>query len=155
MDVNSNTTKHLHVDAVEGAPTLEQVADCVYGSGAGSDLKMIIYEESWSNEYYKETPGNAYLVTELAAIAIHHGMLFDLIEAPDISKIVRGSHLYRLNDDVFDCMERSKLRSFPTRREILEAEYWSQYYHSHWVCQGAEMYMEYLRRWVHGTLDII
>ena len=138
MDVNTNTTIHLHVDAVEGAPTLEQVADCVYGSGAGSDLRVIIYEDSWSNEYNTEAPGNAYLVTELVAIAIHHGMLFDLIEAPDISKIMPGKHSYRLNEDVFDCMDQSNLRSFPTRRQILEAEFWSLYYHPQWVFQGAE-----------------
>ena len=43
--------RSLHVDISNGAPTLEQVADCVYGSGADADQRIIIYGEIFNIQY--------------------------------------------------------------------------------------------------------
>ena len=64
IDVRDRKTvamKRLHIDVTKGAPTFEQVADCIYGSGADADQKLILYHDEYDSGFNSH-PGHSYLV---------------------------------------------------------------------------------------------
>lgn len=129
------TRQRLHLDIIFGAPTFEQVADCVYGWGAQADQRIIIYDDDFTL-HPERHPGNAYLVADLIALANTKGIPFSLVRAKNLSDVKDKRISYELNVDAF-CVKREASRDFPTRRQLLEGEFWSFYYHLHWMDQGA------------------
>jgi hypothetical protein len=134
-DRASSLRQRLHIDVINGVPTFEQVADCVYGLGADADQRMIIYDEDF-NFHLEGHPGSTCLVADLIALANANGIPFSLVRAKNISNIKDKRISYDLNTDAF-YTERDAPRDFPTRRQLLEGEFWSFYYHLHWAHQGA------------------
>ena len=132
QDKMTRSLQRLHIDVISGAPTYEQVADCVYGSGADADQKMIIYERHFDFKYTYHF-GYEHLVAELISLANANGISISLVGAETIKN---GNMTYKLINDAFDT-ERKESGPFPTRRQILEGEFWSSYYHLHWFYQGA------------------
>jgi len=119
--------RRLHVDISSGAPTLEQVADCVYGSGADADQQMIIYGGNFNIQYTYHF-GNKYLVADLVALARANGIPLSLVHLEDRTGLDDEGLYYHLIHSAFS-PQRLKSATFPTRRQILEREFWSAYYY--------------------------
>ena len=119
--------RSLHVDISNGAPTLEQVADCVYGSGADADQRIIIYGEIFNIQCHYPL-GNKYFVADLVALARANGLPLSLVQLEDCTGLDNEGLYYHLIHSAFT-PQRLKSATFPTRRQILEKEFWSAYYY--------------------------
>jgi len=127
-DLNNGRKCVVHADFTQAFPTVEQLLDCVYGSGSTSDLKIIIYNEHYEFDLREE--GAFYFVDLMIEKCNAVDIPFELIRYHNPSdRTKRGWQNYDPeNRDIETVKTHLRSGPLPTKSEIQGMAFWALFF---------------------------
>ena len=152
-DIDGRTSRVI-IDATSGIPTWQQFITVTYVEGESADIRIILYGEEY-RDYAKDlSAGGIIEVGNLVRRNNRCGVATYLVKGIELGnngqKSLTGCHLEeRPNDVQVDTRE-----TFPSCRQIEEAEFWTGYYFPHWCTQHIGLDDDIINIWAPGySLD--
>ena len=133
MDVNSYT---ILIDIKTGEPTIDQVANAVYGRGINCDKRVIMYGGSNRTEIYGPATGEVVVGSLVECMNDYESNLYMV----KISDQEYKTELFDLIvNDGNTSSQRRTFNELPTKEQFRKSEFWNVYYDS--------LNPEYYREW--------
>jgi hypothetical protein len=136
FDVHTEEYYTVHVDTIPSKCTVDQLLDCLYGSGSESDHKLIIYRgdnEKCMGDYdypdLKEFSPEEYFVSLMVEQCDNAGVPFSIIE---FSHIIEGLMWGPRFSDRQEYKSTGKsLGRLPSKQDIQRMAFWALYFNPH------------------------
>jgi hypothetical protein len=130
-DGNSDQSFVIYMDIIDGAPTIQQFVDVVYDGGSEADLRILICRTAYDGS--DEPPSNYLLCLSLTEMINKSGSATYFVRAEKSSEC---NSWFNYEIEVHPKSNRFSIKeNMPSRRQVLEGEFWALYYEPLW---GAE-----------------
>jgi len=118
----------IYMDIIDGAPTIQQFVDVVYDYGSEADLRILICSTDYDGS--DDPPNNYHLCVSLTEMINKSGTVTYFVKAEE--SLASDAWL------IYEIEVHPKSSSFsikenmPSRRQVLEGEFWALYYDPLW-----------------------
>jgi len=120
----------IYAEFKSGQPTTDQVLDAVYGKGANSMFRVLLYDAAITDED-RDNPGADEIIVESLIDGMNqYGANIFLVK---VGLDADGNIQCETNTGPSEIIEPSEAK-IPPEEIVRQSEFWEVYYWSHWEC---------------------
>jgi len=145
-----NKTFRIVIDSAAGIPTWRQFINVTYDQGESADIRIILYGED-HRDYRKDfTAGGIIEIGNLVRRNNKCGLTTYLVKGIDFdSNGQKFIDEYRIGEGPNDVFV-DPTQTFPSKRQVQEAEFWAGYYFPQWWSGSIEIDDDIINCWEPG-----
>lgn len=144
------TTSRVIIDATSGIPTWQQFINVTYYEGESADIRIILYGKDYRDCMKDLSAGGIIEIGNLVRRNNRCGVATYLVKGIELGSSGQKSLNECHPEERPNNVQVDERETFPSGRQVQEAEFWAGYYFPHWYTQHIGLDDDIITIWAPG-----